>query len=149
MKVRFSEKPEPRLVGSLLKHKDDIWFTGGEIRSFIRETALAGRQISSSPPPGAAPVHHPALYQEDTCSFLGLEAHLTPSTLRETRRRRSALVAAVMSEQRRQRLVGIRDPGRLALISRALSGWSVRRAGLIALIHCGGDGAVDAPPEYL
>ena len=68
-------------------------------------------------------------------AFMGLEYNLSDTARQETMHRRETIRRAVLSEQRRQRHVGIYDPDEMASISEAESTLSRRRAGIIGLLH--------------
>ena len=131
--VSFQEEVDIRFVKNIScsKHRDDIWFSADEMRSFRYQTALTVRAITSK----MTMAEYAELHVEDTSAFLGLESYLSQDVLQGIKRRKEAILGAVLSEQLRQSRVGINDPDALAQVSQSISDLSTRRARIIGMIH--------------
>ena len=131
--VYFQEEVDIKFVknASCSKHRDDIWFSADEMRSFRYQTALTVRAITSK----MTVAEYAELHVEDTSAFLGLESYLSQDVLQGIKRRKEAILGAVLSEQLRQSRVGINDPDAVARVSQAVSDLSTRRARIIGMIH--------------
>ena len=131
-KVSFQDEVDMKFITNLsFKHRGDIWFSADEMRSFRYQTALTVREITSK----MTMAEYAELHVEDTSAFLGLESYLSQDVLQGIKRRKEAILGAVLSEQLRQSRVGINDPDALARVSQAVSDLSTRRARIIGMIH--------------
>ena len=134
--VSFSELAEVIDVENLsLKYKNDIWFSGQEMRNFRRQTALFLLQLSSANMSQAQYAVQTIESDKDSSNFMGLESCLTRESSQNIADRKIAVRGAIMQEQARQLDLGINDPDRLALIAEHLSAVSAERARIIGLLH--------------
>jgi len=118
----------------VIQHKADLWFSKLEMKSFKYVTAMTLRTIKAA---NMTIAEYAERNAADTSLFMGLENYLTNSTSDSIRRRRRAVVEAVLLEQARQIMAhdGICDHEKLAKISEAVTAVDQRRAYIIALIH--------------
>ena len=114
-----------------LKHRGDLWFSVDEMNSFRHQAALTVRTITSS----MTMAQYAEFHVQDTSAFMGLESYLTQDTFRGIRYRKEAIIAAVLSEQRRQDRFDVYNSDALAHVSQEVSDVSARRAQIIGMIH--------------
>ena len=133
LRVSFATHMEVNIVENIShEHKTDLWYTPSELKSFKGDAALLIASINSS---GMTMAQYAKLDVNDTCAFLGIENYLSKATTREVAKRRRAIVNAVLFEQDRQYRSNNIDVDIIAVVSKAVSGLSARRARLIAMLH--------------
>lgn len=97
---------------------EDLRFPGHEIKSTKkRVVALILRSLNKEGMTLAQYAEWCVASGKDTSNFMGLEQHFSLETSRQIRLRRRQVVAAVMTEQRRQNDKGIYDPDQMACVS--------------------------------
>ena len=149
--VSFASELEIQFITDLtINHKPDLWFSRHDMTRFKFDAAIDVRNIRAERRARSQDDYSLILLQEnavgemseegaansDTVSFLGLERHLSESTMQNIAMARQQLLRAVFVEQDRQlREGGVYRAETLASISEAESEWSRQRARLIGLLH--------------
>ena len=132
-RVSFATHMEVTYIKNLSQeHNMDLWFTDSEMKSFKSNTQLIVRAITSS---GITVAQYDESHVNETSAFLGLENYICQQTYKEIKRRRRAIIDAVLSEQMHQECYGFTDVDAIADVSRTVSDMSYRRARLIAMLH--------------
>ena len=140
--VSFDQEMEVKFVSNLsIHHKSDLWFSRRDYQLFKHDLATAGRLIRAKRTISEKDDYLNLLLQEageedgDTVSFLGLERHLSDSTMENIVNARRRILGAIFVEQDHQMNEGFYDADALANVSEAESEWSRQRARVIGLLH--------------
>ena len=112
------------------RKKSTVWYSSKDRHSFrqtlIEDVRRVSQEIHNLPLGGL-------MSQEQMCYCLGVEAYLSGlAAARQAEQSRRANVAAVLSEQRRQKHEGICDIERLSSVSMSGSEWSSTKARKLA-----------------
>ena len=134
--VSFLNENEVNHVENLtLKYKNDLWFSGQEMKDFKRQTSRFLLHLSYANMSLAQFAVQTIESGTDSSVFMGLECYLTSETALNVNYRKKTIRRAIIEEQARQLDLGINDPDRLALIAERLSTVSAERARIIGLLH--------------
>lgn len=157
--VSFDSKAEVRYIENLtFEYKAELWFSKHDMQRFKYDAAIdvqTIRQVMNrqrcSEEGDDCYSYLDLLQQEtdndttannDTTSFLGLERHLSKSTVHNIVNGRRRLLNAIFAEQARQRRMVMMqgegyyyDADMLAYVSEVESDWSRQRAHVIGLLH--------------
>ncbi len=136
--VSFSKQVDVSFVEDLSRwYKADLWFSCREMESFRSRRVLLVAAIVSN---GMTMAQYAKRNVDNTSAFLGLEGHFSRAASGMMARRRRAVVAAVLSEHRRQCAAGVFTPEDLRRVLETISRKSFERARVIAKLHvAGGD----------